>query len=434
MKKVLIIANLYYSSPRIPGIVNYLTDFGWEPTMITAPIKEDPKNSLIFPRRFKEKVRIIETPYLGDVFSFWRRIFIFFGFRKEKSILNQFKQKTRAKSQKSFVDYIFRLYLAVFAYPDTEKQWGKPAFKTAEKLWENEKFDAIISSSSPVTAHIIATKIKEKYRVPWIADLRYLWTQNHNYFYPWWRKIFDQKLELKTMSSADCLITVSYSLAEKLMQMHKGKKVLTVTNGFDPEKINEPAVNLTNKFTITYAGNFYIGKQDPTKILAVLSDLISKKEINEDDVELRFLGLENYWLQKEIEKYKISSFVKQLGKFSNKISLEKQKESQLLLFLNWEDKNQKGIYTTKFFEYLAAKRPIIATGGFGGDVIEETLKETNAGVYAPSIEDIKKYLRFFYSEYKKKGKVDYKGISDKISKYNYKEMAKKFANILNELV
>src|SRR3989344_1595705 len=213
MKKVLIIANLYYSSPRIPGIVNYLTDFGWEPTMITAPIKEDPKNSLIFPRRFKEKVRIIETPYLGDVFSFWRRIFIFFGFRKEKSILNQFKQKTRAKSQKSFVDYIFRLYLAVFAYPDTEKQWGKPAFKTAEKLWENEKFDAIISSSSPVTAHIIATKIKEKYRVPWIADLRDLWTQNHNYFYPWWRKIFDQKLELKTMSSADCLITVSYSLA-----------------------------------------------------------------------------------------------------------------------------------------------------------------------------------------------------------------------------
>ncbi len=434
MRKVLIIANLYYASPRIPGVTKYLVDFGWEPTIITVPTKEDPKNILIFPYGFKEKVKIVETSYLGDVLSSWRKIFGRLGFKKEKSILDQMKQKTRVKSQRSFIDYIFRFYLTVFAYPDAERKWEKAALETAEKVLDSEIFNAIISSSSPVTAHIVSRKLKEKYKICWIADLRDLWTQNHNYFYPWWRKIFEQKLELKTLSSADCLVTVSKPLAEKLMELHSGKKVLMISNGFDPEKVNEPAANLTKKFTITYTGHFYSGKQDPTKILAALRDLIHNDEIDSADVELRFFGLENYWLRGEIEKYKLSHFVKQYGKVSNKISLEKQRESQILLFLNWENKKEKGVYTTKFFEYLAAKRPIIATGGFGGDVIEESFAATNAGVYASDVEGIKREIKKFYLEYKNKGHVEHKGIPEKIDKYNYREMARKFANILDELI
>jgi undecaprenyl pyrophosphate phosphatase UppP len=50
-------------------------------------------------------------------------------------------------------------------------------------------------------------------------------------------------------------------------------------------------------------------------------------------------------------------------------------------FLKWEDPQERGVYSGKVFEYLAAKRPILATGGTD-DVITELLNETNAGIDA----------------------------------------------------
>jgi len=36
-----------------------------------------------------------------------------------------------------------------------------------------------ISSSPPVSTHLIASQLSKEQPIPWIADLRDLWTQNH---------------------------------------------------------------------------------------------------------------------------------------------------------------------------------------------------------------------------------------------------------------
>ena len=101
---------------------------------------------------------------------------------------------------------------------------------------------------------------------------------------------------------------------------------------------------------------------------------------------------------------------------------------------NWEDKTQKGAYTGKIFEYLAARRPILAIGGQRGDVVERLLLETKAGVFVPEIADIKNYLKDLYLEYQKEGKVIYRGDWAEISKYSQREMARKFTEVLNRLI
>jgi hypothetical protein len=434
IKKVLIIANLFHASPRIPGVAIYLPEFGWEATILTIPLSEEAKNYLGLSQKFFKRVKIIETPYRGDIFWFWRKIFKFLGFDITKSILNQVKQKIGITSKGSFVDSIFNFYRTIFAYPDEEKEWKKPALKVASKFLEKEKIDAIISSSSPVTAHIIAKELKKKYEIPWVADFRDLWTQNHNYPYSRWRKIFERRLEIKTLRSADALVTVSEPWVERLKELHQKEKVYTITNGFDPNKINNPPINLTNKFTITYTGQIYLGKQDPLKVLIALKDLITEKIIDPNKVEVRVYGPEENWLKKEIKKYGLSSIMKQYGVIPREISLKRQWESQLLLLLNWENLQEKGVYPLKIFEYLAAQRPILATGGFGSDVVKKLLNETKAGVYCSKVEDIKNSLRKFYLEYKHNGKVRFNGDIEKINKYSHREMAKKFADILNRLI
>lgn len=432
MKKVLIIANLFHASPRIPGIAMHLKEFGWEPVIIAPSLKEDPKNLLGFPRDFTEKIRIIETDYSGDIFSFFRKILVFFGFKKEKSILGQVKRKAGAKKQLSLIDRIFRFYAALFAYPDEEKKWKNIAFKAAEDILSREKFDAIISSSSPVTAHIVAKKIKEKYGIFWIADFRDLWTQNHDYSHPFIRKIFETRLEKRTLKLADVLITVSEPLARDLKSLHKGKETFCVTNGFFPEELNFPPMPLDKKFLITYAGNIYAGKQDPKDFFLALNQLIEEKIIDRNNVRVRFFCGITPWLDKEINDLNLRDIVKVCEKVKRSEAVKKQNESQILLLIYWGDKSQKGWQSLKIFGYLAAQRPILVINGAGEDVVEETIKKTRSGAYARDIFQIKECLKKFYNEYQNTGKVLYSGDMEEINKYNYRQKAREFAYIIEK--
>lgn len=434
MEKALIVANLFHTSPRIPGFTTYLPEFGWEATIITPPPGKDFQKQSVPPKNFFDNVKIVEAPYQGDIFWFWRKIFKMFGYKTDESIPEQIKESLSINSKKSFIDVLLNFYQTFFAYPDTEKTWGKPALKIAKNIFKKEHFNIILSSSPFPTSHIIASKLKKKFNLPWVADFRDLWTQNHNYPYSRWRKIFEKRLELKTLSSANVLVTVSQPLADKLIELHRRETIYSITNGFDPEKINNPPNELSPKFTITYTGQIYVRKQDPLKIIVALKDLIEEGTINENDVEIRFYGPENYFLKKNIEKYGLDNIIRQYGTIPREDVLKKQWESQILLLLNWEDEKEKGAYTGKIFEYLTGRRPILATGGFGNDVVERLLKETKAGVYCSKVDDIKKYLRDFYSEYKKTGKVSFNGDLKEINKYSYREMAKKFADVLNQTV
>ena len=154
---------------------------------------------------------------------------------------------------------------------------------------------------------------------------------------------------------------------------------------------------------------------------------------NPGDIEVRFYGPKQNWLRNDIIKHNLVGIVEQCGVISRNESWEKQRESHVLLLLNWEDPKEKGVYTLKLFEYLAAWRPIMASGGFYGSDIEKLLKETKTGVYVPTAEEIEASLLSFYEEYERTGRVCYKGNLKEINKYSYREMASKFADILNQV-
>ena len=419
MKKVLIIAHLPHGSSRIPGLAKYLPEFGWQPIILTAPVGKKPDS----------QCRVIETGY-RDALGFWKRLF---RLNPNEDMRREVKKRLGVTSKKSALDFFLTIGGAVINYPDGDKGWKPFAVKAGDELLQNEDIDAIISSFSPATSHLIAKELKIKYEIPWIADLRDLWSQNHNCHYGRLRKFLDRRLELKTLSVADALVTVSPLWAEELRTLHKREAVYTITNGFDPDKRSKGRIDLTSKFTITYTGLIYTGKQEPSKLFAALKDLISDGTIDPKDVEVRFYGPEIVWLPSEIEEYGLSAIAKYYGMQPQEITFEKQRESQLLLLLNWNNPRVRGWYPLKTFEYLAAQRPILAIGGFGNDVVERLLDETKGGIYAKEIGDIKSVLRELYSEYKQNGKISYNGDIEKINKYSHREMARKFAEVLDQV-
>ncbi len=414
MKKVLIIGHFRpyrEGSIRMFGLAKYLKLFNWEPVVITGPLDREPEFN----------VKYIEVKYPN-----------IFGINSKKDFSDQASDKIKNLPIffKNFLRWVFNYIKEIFAYPDEYKHWKYPVIKETEKLFEKEKIDAVISVW-PVTAHLIAKEIKIKHKIPWIADYPDLWSQNYDYPYSFIRKFFDKKLELKTIKFADELIATSPTFINKLKFLHKDKKAYCILHGFDPDIINDSYFSKNGKFTITYTGQIYKGKQDPLKIIIAIKELIYENKIDKNDIELRFYGTKKDWIEKIILKKNLLGVVNQYGKISREDCIIKQRRSHVLLLFNWEDRRQKFTYPSKIFEYLAARRPILATGGIG-EVDLDILKETASGVCVKNIKEIKEIIQKFYYQYKELGDVQYHGDWEKIKKYSQYEMTKKFSERLNQ--
>jgi len=422
LKNVLIIT--YYFPPmpeiggiRLYGLAKYLPECGWNPIILTPVLPGEPDS----------QSRVVQTPY-DDVTMKWKKRF---GLNPKETLNNQFGV-SRAKDRPSIMDRLAYFPWEIISYPDDKKGWHKHAVQAGGRVLQSEQIDAIISSSSPVTCHLIAKALAEKYRVPWVADLRDLWTQNSylNHCAP--RRFFEKNLELRTLGRASALVTVSKPLADDLNRLHTHAQVYVITNGFDPEDACFDRPELTEKFTITYTGMLYDGKRDPSMLFEALQNLIKNGVIDPDRVEVQFFGSQDPWLFDDIRGTNLDNIVKVFGLVPRDVVLQKQRGSQLLLLLLWNNPQERGVYTGKVFEYLAAGRPVIALGGPDESVVKDLFNETQAGHYISSLEDLEAILSQYYLEYVRTGAVSSTEEST-ISKYSQLEMARKFAGVLDKV-
>ncbi|MFC1927483.1 glycosyltransferase [Chloroflexota bacterium] len=426
MNKVLIITYHFPPRPTVAslrplGLARYLPEFGWQAVILTAalPGKPDPQ------------FEVVETQRRDStVLRLGKRLFKLDTEQNLMAQTAQLKKKLRIRSERSPLDLLLAAVGEVTAYPDAQKGWRAYAIEAGENILRQQSIKAMISTSPPATSHIIAKGLKDKFKIPWVADFRDLWTQNYYYPYSPLRRMRERRLELKTLSAADVLVAVSQPAAGDLRNLHKEKPVHSIPNGFDPAEVDTTPPSLTDKFTITYTGNLYPGKQSPEPLFAALRDLITEGSLAPADTEVRFYGARAGWIDKQAEHYGLTHIVKQFGIVPREIALNKQRESQLLLLLKWNDTQQRGVYTAKIFEYLAARRPVLAVGGFS-DVVDQLLGETKAGVSGQTGEEIKAALLRLYQEYKSTGAVACSGDEAEISKYSHREMARRFAEVLD---
>ena len=136
-------------------------------------------------------------------------------------------------------------------------------------------------------------------------------------------------------------------------------------------------------------------------------------------------------VQESIAKYQIEN-VLDIGYVSHKEVTTYQQKTQVLLLCVNNVKSAKGIITGKIFEYLQAKRPILAIGPINGD-LAAILHETNSGtiVNFDAVENLKNELLQLYDLYKLN---ELKSNSNTIEKYHRRNLTQKLANIIKETV
>lgn len=423
MQKVLLVT--YYWPPAGgPGVqrwinfVKYLPEYGLEPIVF---IPENPTyplldNSLL--NQIPSTIRIIKEPII-EPYS-WASIF---SKNKTKRISSGIIPKQEKQSK------LERLLLWIrgnFFIPDARKFWINPSVTKIKKILKEENITTLITTGPPHSIHLIGLQLKKECSIKWLADFRDPWTTIGYYNQLKLTKWAHQKhkyLEQSVLNAADSILVTSKNTKEEFKNI-TNTEINVITNGYVGEK---PDVKLSEKFTLSHIGSL-LTDRNPSLLWEVLSDMLNEIDGFKNDLEIKLIGIVGDGVKDSLHANGLENYVDEVGYIAHNKVTSYQASSQLLLLLEIDAKKTRGIIPGKLFEYLKAKRPILAIGPESWEA-GEMVEQHNAGYYL-KLKDkqvLRNILERWYSDFKKGQLVCN---SSDIEQYHRRALTKKLSEVL----
>ncbi|MFZ1281827.1 MAG: glycosyltransferase, partial [Ignavibacteriaceae bacterium] len=324
------------------------------------------------------------------------------GSREPNSLLS--KMGTM-KLPSEFIRNIFDKISQSIFIPDNKISWSKLAYKKIDEILTQEKFDAIFITCPPFSAFDIISKIKKNHDVPLFADYRDLWYRSYFAFYltPFHR-LLHKKKEYWALKAADRITVTNRKIKEKLLHAYPFltfDDVVIISHGYDHEDFEKiPAQpKPQNKMVLMYSGIFMV-YNSPAYLLKAFKQLTIERPDIASNIELHFVGFLRKENQKLIRKLKIQAFVKDHGYVNHDESIAKLKSADVLWFMVGRRRNIDAILPGKVYEYIGAKKPILACVPEGA--AKMAIEESGAGfICSPdNIDEIKNTILKVYDQYK----------------------------------
>ncbi len=399
--------------------VKYLQDFGVEPVVFTVDNPKYPILDTSLEKEIPKNITILKQPI-------W----------EPNNIVSFFKKKNAQQSagflnpNPTFFGKIVHYIRANYFIPDARKFWVQPSVSYLKKYVLEHKIDLIITSGPPHSLHLIGLELKKKLNVKWISDFRDPWTEI-DYFeqLPLTKKSIQihQKLEQEVVEKSDAVLVIGKTMRNNFVKF--SNNIHVITNGFDNDSTST-SIKLDKKFTITHVG-LMNADRNPISFWKAISEICKENNNFADDYQVQFVGEIASEVRFSLEEYQIKNVLDIGYVLHQKVTTCQQKTQVLLLSVN-NVKSAKGIITGKIFEYLQAKRPILAIGPIDGD-LAEILNETNSGkiVNFDDVVNLKKEILQMYNSYKS-GKLE--SNSTNIDQYHRRNLTEKLAKIIKETV
>ena len=270
-------------------------------------------------------------------------------------------------------------YNNLFFLPDRQVGWIPPLIAEARRLTRHWRPDVIYVSGPPFSPFLAARRLSRELGVPWVAEYRDRWS---NYAYvprPGWRNRIDDWLERRVTASAAAIVTVSAPWSDYYRERFD-KPVATVLNGYDPADFPaKPADDIPRDgcVRIAHMGSLYSGLRDPSPLFAA----IARSDLTPAELRVQFYGTQEQHILPLAREFRVEAYVEVAGALPYGRAVARQRISDVLLLLQWNDPDDKGNVPGKFFEYLAARRPILGIGQADG-VPARLIREREAGLYS----------------------------------------------------
>jgi len=426
MKRALIIA--YYWPPAGgPGVqrwlkfVTYFKEFGITPVVY---IPENPHYPLVDESFMMDvpSVEIIKTP-IKEPYRFARLL--------SKKRTNKISSGIITKRKQTFLEKIMLWVRGNFFIPDARIGWVKPSVAYLENYLTNNPVDVIITTGPPHSLHLIGMQLKKTLNLPWLTDFRDPWTTIH--YHKALRlsvssKRKHKKLESQVLNNCDQVVVTSPT-AKVEFEGLTNTPIEVITNGYEISE--EEIVSFDESFSIVHVGSL-LSERNPNVLWKVLSRLCEEHSEIAKNLVIKLVGAVSNDIVESIREHGLGDALELIGYVPHEDAIKFQRKAQLLLLVEIDTPETRAIIPGKLFEYLAARRPIVALGPEASD-IETILNETQSGSFHSYQEETQLYLTLqaSYNQYKNDLLlVDSKGIE----KYSRKALTETMSNTIFKML
>lgn len=229
-----------------------------------------------------------------------------------------------------------------------------------------QEADVVVSSCPPWPTHLAGWFIKKIYRKFWVADYRDQFSGNHILLGSRVSRYLEVRLERWLLRAADCVTVISGPMKEYYEQFHA--QVFCIENGYD-ESVFEDAMHSSvaaqkqassNELIIRYMGLISADRMPLVflRALSRLNQLPGKRFIAE------FYG-ESTMLRKRLQDLvpEAVPYVRFFPQLRHVDAIRATLTADAMFMVETSDFSSysaRGVLTTKLFEYLAAKQPVVA--------------------------------------------------------------------------
>lgn len=273
------------------------------------------------------------------------------------------------------------------AFPDLQITWLPAALGSALQVVRREAPQLVYSTYPPASALLLGLLLKRWTGLPWVADFRDSWTYDPlDPDLPVCRQGLEQRLERAVVEGADAVIAATVLSAAHLQQAYPqaASRIQVITNGFDPDECRgtSPGPPAGDPLRITYTGSFSRShpRRTPQPLFTALESLLSEDPAWAGRLRLVLAGSLSPAEQQAAARLAQAGAVELRGPVPRPQALELQGQAHLLLLVDhprpWPASNVPG----KFYEYLAARRPILALAGPG--MVARLMGQLQAGLCA----------------------------------------------------
>jgi len=248
--------------------------------------------------------------------------------------------------------------------PDLSAGWIPFVAPALKKIFKAHTPEAIITTSSPGTPHLLGLWLKRKYQIPWIADFRDPWTDS-----PWAAKLawpfsaMEKRLEKQVVREADFITTYSDGLGEMLWRKlgdQKPEKFVSLGPAVDTDKFDQiPVSERQYDFLYTGALEYF----HPREIFFALQELNREKRAKgEELLRLGIAGKISLKMEQFLGQFEKEGWLELLGYLPHQETISLIKSCRILILLH---SKQAWWVTGKMAEYLYSGKPILAVLGEG---------------------------------------------------------------------
>lgn len=303
----------------------------------------------------------------------------------------------------------FGRYPQFLALPDRWASWRYWAVPKALDIIRRHRIDAIWTTFPIATAHRIGLEVARRARLPWIAEFRD----------PMWQSDWPQeaaananwlRLEEQIFRAVDCAVFTAPSAVKLYAQRYPHlaqSRLAVIENGYDEETFSRAEASLAREqaaqpgsrpVTLLHSGIIYRSERDPTHFFAAVAALKRAGRISAATVQivLRASGAEGDY-RAELQRTGIDDIVHLEPPVDYLEALREMLTVDGLLLLQAANCNAQ--IPAKLYEYLRARRPILALTDPDGDTAR-TLQALHTGRVArlDSSEEIQSALLQFLHE------------------------------------